>query len=281
MLELAHKIDECAATIRSKWSSCRDGAGPRVGIILGTGLGNFAQSINTETTISYEDLPHFPRSTAVGHKGQLVCGTVSDVSVITMEGRFHRYEGYSLSEITLPVRVMKKLGVELLIVSNASGGLNPNYQSGDIVIIDDHINLMFDNPLFGVNDDELGPRFPDMSAPYDATFIERAAEIARQKNFVAHRGVYVALTGPNYETRAEYRFLRGLGGDMVGMSTVPEVIVAKHMNLPVLALSAITNVCKPDVLTPTDGEEVVESASAAEPKMREIVLGILAGMNAA
>lgn len=270
MLHLKSQMDQAAAEIRRRWNVT-----PRVGIILGTGLAGFTEQMQRDVAIAYEDIPHFPRATALGHKGQLVCGSVGGVPVVTMEGRFHLYEGYPLAQITLPVRVMHALGIELLIVSNASGGLNPNFAVGDIVVIDDHINLMGANPLVGINDDRLGPRFPDMTAPYDRGLIRRALEIARLENFAAHAGVYVALSGPCYETRAEYRFLRTIGGDVVGMSTVPEVIVATHVGLPVLALSVVTNVCKPDALAPTDGHSVIGAASSAEPKLRAVVLGTL------
>jgi purine-nucleoside phosphorylase len=271
MLHLAAQIEEASAVIRRRWD-CQ----PNVGIILGTGLDHFTEEIAVEQVISYDEVPHFPRSTCDGHKGQLVCGRIAGVAVMTMEGRFHAYEGYSLSQVTLPVRVMKSLGVQLLIISNASGGMNPHYRTGDILVIEDHINLMALNPLVGINDDQLGPRFPDMSAPYCPRLIVRALEIARLANFAAHRGVYVGLTGPNYETRAEYRFLRKIGADAVGMSTVPEVIVARHCGLRVLALSAVTNICLPDCLGTTSHEEVRTAAGRAEPKMRTIVLGILA-----
>jgi purine-nucleoside phosphorylase len=271
MLHQAQKIADAVNFIRSKYDCA-----PRAGIILGTGLGNLASCIEEPTNIPYEQIPHFPRSTAIGHRGQLVCGNLAGLPVVTMEGRFHVYEGYPQWQITLPVRVMKSLGIDLLVVSNASGGMNPLYRSGDVMVIDDHINLMNGNPLIGINDDNLGPRFPDMSGPYDRDLIDRALEIARKENFVAHRGVYVALTGPNYETRAEYRFLRKIGGDVVGMSTVPEVIVAVHSGLRVLAISTVTNVCKPDTLEATSGEEIVAAAAAAEYKVRTIVLGILA-----
>jgi purine-nucleoside phosphorylase len=192
-----------------------------------------------------------------------------------MEGRFHAYEGYTYKQITFPVRVMRGLGAEVLIASNASGGMNPQYAQGDIVVIEDHINLMNGNPLIGINDDRLGPRFPDMSAPYDRRLIDRALEIARRENFVAHKGVYVAVTGPNLETRAEYRFLRAIGGDVVGMSTVPEVLVAVHAGMRVLALSVVTDMCLPDALKPINIEEILATAASAEPKLRKIVLGVL------
>jgi purine-nucleoside phosphorylase len=268
---LSQQIDDALAAIRSRWSCA-----PRVGIILGTGLTTFTDQIEQDAAIDYAEIPHFPRSTALSHNGRLVCGNVCGTSVVTMDGRFHLYEGYSLQEITLRVRVMKALGIELLIVSNASGGLNPNLTEGDIVVLNDHINLMGDNPLVGINDDRLGPRFPDLSEPYDRALVQRALEIARLENFVAQPGVYVALSGPCYETRAEYRFLRMIGGDVVGMSTVPEVIVAAHAGLRVLGLSVVTNVCRPDALQPTDGQRVVHAASAAEPKLRKIVCNILA-----
>jgi purine-nucleoside phosphorylase len=270
MLQLAQEISEAAEMIRA----CCDRQ-PRIGIILGTGLGNFTEEISAEAKINYDEIPHFPRSTALGHKGQLVCGTVCGVPVVTMEGRFHIYEGYSPQQVTLPVRVMKRLGISLLIVSNASGGLNPRYRSGDIMVIEDHINLMATNPLVGINDDQLGPRFPDLCEPYEKRLIARALEIARRENFVAHRGTYVALTGPNYETRAEYRFLKAIGGDVVGMSTVPEVIVAAQIGLRVLALSTVTNMCLPDAIQGSTGDEVVAIAKAAEEKLRKIVLGVI------
>src|SRR5262245_6475687 len=273
MLELRKKIDEAAAYIQSKWNCA-----PKVGIILGTGLGGFAREVQAEATIPYAEIPHFPRSTAIGHKGQLVCGLCNGVPVATMEGRFHSYEGYNLQQVTLPVRVMHKLGIELLIVSNAAGGMNPHFNVGDVMVSEDHINLMGDNPLIGYNDETLGPRFPDMSEAYDRDLIDRALEIARQENFVAHRGVYVALKGPNYETRAEYRFLRIIGGDVVGMSTVPEVIVAAHEKLKVLAISAVTNVCLPDSLEKATAEDVIAAGKQAEPKMRKIVGAILGDM---
>ncbi len=270
MLHLAAQIAEATAAVRAAWDRT-----PRAGIILGTGLGNLAREIQGGPTIPYESLPHFPRSTAVSHAGQLVCGTLAGVPVVAMEGRFHAYEGYSHQQLTFPVRVMKALGAGTLIVSNACGGMNPIYRRGDIMVIDDHINMMGDNPLVGVNDDELGPRFPDMSAPYDAGLIDYALEIARRENFVAHRGVYVAVTGPNLETRAEYRFLRTIGADVVGMSTVPEVIVAVHATLRVLGLSVITDMCFPDALEPANIDMILAAAAESEPKLRAIVLGVL------
>jgi purine-nucleoside phosphorylase len=270
MTLVAEQIEEAADAIRRRWD-CR----PAAGIILGTGLGSFTGEIEREATILYNDIPHFVRSTAIGHAGQLVCGRVGGVPVVTMEGRFHLYEGYSPQQITFPVRVMKALGVELLVISNASGGLRPCFMPGDIVLIEDHINLMSANPLVGVNDDAFGPRFPDMSRPYDARLIERALEIARRENIVAYQGVYIGVSGPNYETRAEYRFFRKIGGDLIGMSTVPEVIVAAQIGLRVMALSVVTNRCLPDYLGETDGAAVVAAAQSAEPKLRCIVSSML------
>ena len=271
MHELVGQIAQAVEVIRRQWPGS-----PRVGIILGTGLGGLAEQIVTEATLPYEVIPHFPRSTAVGHTGQLVCGRLQGLPVVAMEGRFHAYEGYSFRQITFPVRVMKALGAELLVVSNACGGMNPQYAQGDIMVIEDHINLLSGNPLVGVNDDALGPRFPDMSAPYDRDLIGRALEIARRENFVAHKGVYVAVTGPNLETRAEYRFLRTIGADVVGMSTVPEVLVAVHAGMRVLGLSIVTDLCLPDALKPANIQEILATAATAELKLRKIVLGVLA-----
>jgi purine-nucleoside phosphorylase len=270
MQELAVQVQEAVDAIRRRWHGR-----PTVGIILGTGLGSLAAQIRTEASLEYESIPHFPRSTSVGHAGQLVCGELEGVTVVAMEGRFHAYEGYSYGQITFPVRVMKALGAGLLIVSNACGGMNPRYALGDIVVIEDHINLMPGNPLIGVNDDSLGPRFPDMSAPYDPVLIDLAMAISRREDFVAHKGVYVAVTGPNLETRAEYRFLRAIGADVVGMSTVPEVIVAVHAGMRVLGLSIVTDLCLPDALEPADIERIIATANRAEPNLRKIVLGVL------
>jgi purine-nucleoside phosphorylase len=272
MQGLAKQIEEAVATIRGQWKGK-----PRIGIILGTGLGSLAEQIRSEATIDYPSIPHFPRSTAIGHTGQLVCGLLDGAAVVAMEGRFHAYEGYSYAQITFPVRVMKALGAELLIVSNACGGMNPQYARGDIMVIEDHINLMNGNPLIGVNDDRLGPRFPDLCAPYDHKLIDRALGIARKENFAAHKGVYVAVTGPNLETRAEYRFLRAIGADVVGMSTVPEVLVAVHSGMRVLGLSIVTDMCLPDALKPADIQEILATAAEAEPKLRKIVMGVVAG----
>lgn len=270
MPELADQIAQATEVIKAQWDER-----PRVGIVLGTGLGSVAGRIETQATLDYDSIPHFPQSTVVGHTGQLVCGVLRGVPVVAMEGRFHAYEGYSHQQITFPIRVMRALGAEMLIVSNASGGMNPFYSLGDIVVIDDHINLMGDNPLIGPNDERLGPRFPDMSRPYDLALADRALDVARRENIVAHRGVYAAVTGPNLETRAEYRFLRTIGADLVGMSTVPEVIVAVQGGMRVLGLSIVTDLCFPDALKPANIEAIIATAAEAEPKLREIVLGVL------
>ncbi len=270
MLDLYEKIETAVAAIRRHWDKQ-----PRAGIILGTGLGNLVDQIDVEATIDYESIPHFVNSTAISHRGRLVCGTLQGVPVMAMEGRFHMYEGYSLKEITLPVRVLKACGAELLIVSNASGGMNPYFHAGDIMVIEDHINLMGDNPLIGVNDDRLGDRFPDMSQPYDLQLIDQVLEVARQENIVAHKGVFVAVSGPNLETRAEYRFLRTIGADAVGMSTVPEVIVAAHCKMRVLGLSIITDLCLPDALEPANVESIIAVANQAQPLLTKLVMGAL------
>jgi purine-nucleoside phosphorylase len=270
MLDLYDQIEAAAAAIRAVWSET-----PHAGVILGTGLGNFAASIEPGATIDYADIPHFLTPTATSHRGRLVCGRLAGVPIVAMEGRFHAYEGYPLQQITLPVRVMKGLGAKLLILSQAVGGMNPNYRAGDIMIIDDHINLMGDNPLVGINDDRLGPRFPDMSQPYDFRLIEKGLEIARRANFVAHRGVTVAVTGPNLETRAEYRFLRQIGADVVGMSTVPEAIVAAHCGLRTFGLAVVTDMCLPDALQPANIEHIIATANSAEPKLSALISGVL------
>jgi purine-nucleoside phosphorylase len=276
MQGLYEKVEAAAAFIRKAWKGP-----PHAGVILGTGLGSLVQHIQEEASLEYQEIPHFPRSTAIGHRGRLVCGRLAGLPVVAMEGRFHMYEGYPLDQITLPVRVMKALGAKLLVVSNACGGMNPYYRSGDIMLIDDHINLMGANPLTGINDDRLGPRFPDMCEPYDHQLIERALEVARRENIVAHRGVFVAVAGPNLETRAEYRFLRMIGADVVGMSTVPEVIVAVHAGLKVIGFSIVTDMCLPDCLEPADVAKIIATANAAEPKLTKLLLGVLAGERSA
>jgi len=248
---------------------------PWVGLVLGTGLGALAREIEAEATIPYPEIPFFPRSTVESHKGQMVCGTLAGHSVMAMEGRFHLYEGYSPWQVTFPIRVMRELGCRLLIVSNAGGGLNPLFNKGDLVVIEDHLNLMGLNPLIGPNDDRLGPRFPDLIEPYDRALQNLALKVALEQNIVAHRGVYVAVVGPNLETRAEYRYLRGIGADVVGMSTVPEVLVAVHAGMRVLAFSIVTDMCLPDALKPVRIEEIVAVANDAEAKLRTIIRGVL------
>ncbi len=270
MLALYDQIEAAAAAIQAKFKEA-----PHAGVILGTGLGGLVEEMDIAATLDYGDIPNFPKSTATSHRGRLVCGRLEGVPVVVMEGRFHQYEGYPLQKITLPVRVMKRLGAKLLIVSQAVGGLNTRYRAGEIMIIDDQINLMGDNPLVGINDDRLGPRFPDMSAPYDPELIDKGLEIARQQNFVAHRGVTVAVTGPNLETRAEYRFLRAIGADVVGMSTIPEAIVAVHCGLRTFGLAVVTDMCYPDHAEPVNVEQIIATANSAAPKLRALVCGVL------
>jgi purine-nucleoside phosphorylase len=263
-------VQEATQAVRERWKGA-----PRVGLILGTGLGALAKEIDAEATIPYPEIPHFPQSTVAGHKGQLVCGTLAGQTVVAMEGRFHVYEGYTAAQVTLPIRVMKELGCRYLIVSNAAGGLNPLHRKGDIVVIEDHINLMGVNPLVGPNDDRLGPRFPDLIEPYDKGLQQIALQAALEANIVAHRGVFVAVVGPNLETRAEYRFLRAIGADTVGMSTVPEVLVAVHAGLKVLGFSIVTDMCLPDALAPVSLEEIIAVAQEAEGKLRTVVRKVL------
>ncbi|MEN0109652.1 MAG: purine-nucleoside phosphorylase [Planctomycetota bacterium] len=270
MLHLYDQIAEAVEKIRSVWDKT-----PHAGVILGTGLGNFAENIAVESTLDYADIPYFPVSTATSHRGRMVFGTLRGLPVMVMEGRMHAYEGYPLSQVTLPVRVMKALGAELMIVSQAVGGMNPQYRPGDVMLLDDHINLLGDNPLVGVNDDRLGPRFPDMSQPYSFELLDEGQAIARREDFVVHRGVSVAVLGPCLETRAEYRFLRAIGADVVGMSTVPEAIVAVHAGLRVFGMAVVTDMCLPDALEVAEVEEIIRVANSAEPKLRALVEGIL------
>lgn len=263
-------VREAAEVVRRAW-----GGSPKVGLVLGTGLGALAREIESPVAIPYPEIPHFPRSTVAGHAGQLVCGTLVGHPVMAMEGRFHLYEGYTAAQVTFPIRVMKEMGCDLLVVSNACGGLNPQYRKGDLMVIEDHINLLGLNPLIGPNDDRLGPRFPDMIEPYDKALQDEALKVALEANIVAHRGVYVAVTGPNLETRAEYRFLRGIGADVVGMSTIPEVLVAVHAGIKVLGFSIVTDMCLPDALEPVDIDKIIAVANAAEAKLRTIVRGVL------
>lgn len=240
---------------------------PEIGIILGTGLGGLVKEIDVKSTLSYQDIPNFPVSTVEAHAGKLIFGYLGRKPVIAMQGRFHYYEGYSMQQITFPVRVMKQLGVHTLLISNASGGMNPEFRRGDLMLIDDHINLLGTNPLSGPNLDEFGPRFPDMSEPYSKKLIELADKIARQNKIRIQRGVFAAVSGPNLETRAEYRYLRIIGADAVGMSTVPETIAAVHSGLQVLGISVITDECFPEILKPVKLAEIIEAANQAEPKL--------------
>jgi purine-nucleoside phosphorylase len=266
MTTLFDQIQEAAALIRTRWAGK-----PAAGIILGTGLGKLTEDIATEAVFPYEEIPHFPRSTAPSHKGQLVCGTFAGKSVVVMEGRQHFYEGYSLQQVTFPVRVMRALGCPTLIVSNACGGMNPQWNKGELMLIEDHINLLGDNPLIGPNDDRLGERFPDMCNCYDRELLKLAKRIALEEKIVCHQGVFVAVSGPNLETRAEYRFLRTIGADVVGMSTVPEVIVAIHAKMRVLGISVITDQCLPDALEPVSIPDIIKTANEAETSLRKLV----------
>ncbi|PWG80050.1 purine-nucleoside phosphorylase [Pararcticibacter amylolyticus] len=251
---------------------------PEVGIILGTGLGGLVNDIEVHTKLLYANIPDFPVSTVEFHSGRLIFGMLQGKRVVAMQGRLHYYEGYDMKQITFPVRVMKVLGIRHLFVSNASGSLNPDFAKGDLMIIEDHINLQPDNPLRGRNYDEFGPRFPDMSYPYDMALVKKAKEIAQANNIRCHQGVYVSVTGPNLETRAEYRYLRNIGGDAVGMSTVPEVIVANHMGIPVFAVSVITDEGFHSSPEPVSVEEIVKVAEDAEPKMTLVLKELLASL---
>lgn len=250
---------------------------PEYGIILGTGLGGLVKELDVRFTISYDEIPNFPVSTVESHHGKLIFGFLGNKKVVAMQGRFHFYEGYTMEQVTFPVRVMKFLGIKALFVSNASGGLNPDYEVGDIMIIDDHINLL-PNPLIGKNYDELGPRFPDMSAPYDHTLIEKALKIASNLNIQVQKGCYVAVTGPSLETPKEYFYLRTIGADTVGMSTIPEVIVARHMNLKCFAVSIITDLGVPGKIKHVTLQDVLDAASKAEPKMTRLLKELITSL---
>jgi len=263
---LFEQIADAVGFLRTRWK-----AAPRAGLILGTGLGGLASRIEVEASIPYASIPHFPTSTVESHAGQLVCGRLAGVPVVAMEGRFHYYEGYSLQQVTLPVRVMKALGAEMLVVTNAAGGMNPDYQLADLVLLDDHINLMPDNPLRGVNDDRLGPRFPDMCRPYDLELLQTARAAADELQLRVHTGVLAAVSGPNLETRAEYRMLRGMGADVVSMSTVPEVIVAAHAGLRTLGCSIVTDLCFPDTLEPVQIEKILEVAARGGEHLSRLI----------
>jgi len=251
---------------------------PSVGIVLGTGLGGLAKEIDCVCEVEYVDIPGFPLSTVESHAGRLLFGSLGGTRVVAMQGRFHLYEGYSMQEIVFPVRVMRTLGAVVLLVSNACGGMHPLWAPGELMLISDHINLLGDNPLVGPNDDSLGPRFPDMSAPYDPELRALARSVARDLKIVLHEGVYVAVAGPNLETPAEYRYLRTIGADVVGMSTVPEVIAAVHMSMRVLGVSIITDACLPDALHPVNVEEIIATAARAEPDLTRLVATTLERM---
>lgn len=270
MSGLLRNIEETIRVIREKTKDEY-----QTGIILGTGLGGLVKEIEVEHEFDYADLPHFPLSTVESHHGKLIFGKIADRKVVAMQGRFHYYEGYTMQQITYPVRVMKFLGVKTLLVSNACGGMNPLFRRGDIMLMTDHINLLGDNPLIGKNEDSLGPRFPDMSEPYSMELIAMAEQVALENKVKVQKGVYVAVPGPNLETKAEYRFLRQIGADVVGMSTIPENIVANHMGMRVLGFSIITDECFPDSLKPALLSEILEAAMAAEPKMTLIMKEVI------
>jgi purine-nucleoside phosphorylase len=268
---LWERIEGSVASIRDVWKGT-----PRVGLILGTGLGGLAEQIETEATIPYQEIEHFPVSTAPGHAGKLVCGKLRGVPIVAMAGRLHYYEGYSLEDVTFPVRVMKALGAELLVATNAAGGINPQLDLADLVILEDHINLLPDNPLRGINDDRLGPRWPDLCAPYTPALLETARKTALELGIHLHKGVFVAVAGPNLETRAEYRMLKLLGADVVGMSTVPEVLVAVHGGMQVLAFSVVTDMCLPDHLEPAEVPKILANAAIGGEKLAKLIPEVLA-----
>lgn len=260
-------VHETVQYIKQKTNSFE----PELGIVLGTGLGGLVADIQVEYSLMYSNIPNFPISTLEFHSGKLIFGTLSGKKVVAMQGRLHYYEGYTMQQITFPMRVMKALGIQWLFVSNAAGSLNPQFKKGDLMIINDHINLLPESPLRGRNDSDMGPRFPDMSAPYSKRLIEQAIAISQKDGITCHQGVYVSVTGPNLETKAEYRYLRIIGGDAVGMSTVPEVIVANHMRIPVFAISVLTDEGFPEDLQPLNLEAILETARQAEPKMTSIL----------
>ena len=262
----ADAVRRAADAVRATWAGR-----PPVAIILGTGLGGLGKEIVVEATIPYGEIPGFPLSTVESHAGRLLCGTLEGVRVVAMQGRFHHYEGYHLGQAAFPVWVMRALGAEVLMVSNACGGMHPLWRPGDLMVLSDHINLLGDNPLVGHNDDSLGPRFPDMSEPYDPELRAKAHAIALRHGITLREGVYVAVTGPNLETRAEYRWLRAIGADVVGMSTVPEVIAARHCGMKVLGVSIITDSCLPDALEPATLEKIIAVANVAEPKLTTLL----------
>jgi len=273
MSELRQQIQEATSLLRQKTR-----LEPEIGVILGTGLGGLADEIEKESVVPYTEIPHFPVSTVESHAGRLIFGNLGGKRVMAMQGRFHFYEGYGMKQITFPVRVMKALGCHTLVVSNACGGLNPLFSPGDLMIITDHINLLGDNPLIGPNDDTLGPRFPDMSEPYTKSLIALAEQVALEEKMRVQKGVYVALSGPCLETRAEYRFLRTIGADVVGMSTAPEVIVAVHASMRVLGISVVTDLCLPDALEPVDIAKILKIAGEAEPKLTRLMKRVIEKM---
>lgn len=260
------QVQEAVSSIRKETSVV-----PEIAIILGTGLGNLAKKIKTDCSIDYKKIPNFPVSTVESHAGNLIMGTLSRKKVAAMEGRFHFYEGYSLEEVTFPVRVLRELGSKILVVSNAAGGLDLQYRKGDIVLIEDQINFMGVNPLIGPNDERLGPRFPDMSVPFSKRLMTLTEEAAKEEKLMVRRGVYLGITGPNLETRAEYRMMRNFGADLVGMSTVPEVIVGVHMGMEILGVSIVTDTCDPDHLEAVDIKEIIKTANEAGPKLDRLL----------
>lgn len=266
MTDQQKQREEAVAFLRTKTA-----ATPGIGIILGTGLGGLVKEMQVKTVIDYGDIPHFPVSTVESHHGKLIFGTMGEKQIVAMQGRFHYYEGYTMRQVTFPVRVMKALGVNTLLISNAAGGINPQFRKGSLMLITDHINLLGDNPLIGPNDDTLGPRFPDMSEPYSKKLRALAEQVALDEKIRLERGVFVAVPGPNLETASEYRFLRLIGADAVGMSTVPENIVAVHMGMAVMGVSIITDECFPDSLRPTGLDEIIAVAGEAEPKLTAIM----------
>lgn len=266
------KVQETVSYIKAKTNFI-----PEYGVILGSGLGSFTDDIQIEFTLPYTEIPNFPVSTVQGHKGALVFGTIGSKKVVAMQGRFHFYEGYSMKEVTFPVRVMKFLGVEKLIVSNASGGVNPNYKVGDIVLIKDHVNMMPEHPLRGKNDERFGPRFVNMSEPYSKNMIAKAKELAKNLNIKVQDGIYLGLQGPTFETLAEYKMVKNIGADCVGMSTVPEVIVARHMEMETFGLSVITDMGDEDSIETISHNEVLEAAKSAEPKVRILIKELILG----
>lgn len=272
MHELKSKIEE---TFRFIKDELKEMPKVEIAIILGTGLGNLAGKIKERRNIEYWKVPHFPVSTVKGHKGELVFGKIGDKNVVAMEGRFHYYEGYPLADVTYPVRVVRALGAKILIVSNAAGGMNPDYKAGDLMAIADHINFTGVNPLIGPNEESLGPRFPDFCDLYDPELIELASKVAEEEKIRMHKGVYIGVTGPNLETRAEYKFFQIIGADAVGMSTVPEVIVARHAGLRIFGVSVITDVCIPETLKPCNIDEIIKTANEAEPKLTKLICTLI------